>query len=204
MKYFGDAVILCGGESRRMPYDKSLIKINGKYMIEAVYEKLTACFENVMLCADSGDRFRAFALEVIEDKIKGRIGPAVGIYSALSQATTKYVFMLACDMPLVNTRHIEYMKLTLERNSFAYDALIPMNGGFIEPLYGFYSADIAERFKEEISKGVYKIQNILDKFNVLYLDEKHSKAFDENLAMFTNINIISDLDKLSAYGEFYD
>jgi len=196
LKYFGDAVILCGGESRRMPFDKSLIKLNGKYMIEIVYEKLTACFENVRLCADSGERFRAFEFKVIEDEIKGRVGPAVGIYSALSQATTKYVFLAACDMPLMNTGHIEFMKHELERSSFIYDALIPMNRGFIEPLYGFYSVDITKRFKEEITKGNYKIHDILDKCNASYLDEKYSKAFDENLAMFTNINSMSDLEKL--------
>jgi len=179
-----------------MPYDKSLTKINGKYMIEIVYEKLTACFENVRLCADSGDRFRAFAWEIIEDQIKCRIGPAVGIYSALSQATTKYVFMVACDMPLLNTRHIEFMKLTLERSSFKHDALIPMNGGYIEPLYGFYSTNITGLFEEEITKGIYKIHDILNKCNVLYLDEEHSKTFDANLAMFTNINTVSDLEKL--------
>ena len=226
MKNFGDAVILCGGESRRMPFDKSLIKLNGKYLIEQLNEKLTVCFENIKLCADSkdrfrafsdtelyadsgdgvlafvdakicegtGDRFRAFGMEVIEDKIKGRFGPAVGIYSALSQTATKYVFLVACDMPLVSVEHIKYMKYALERESFAHDALIPMNGGFIEPLYGFYSTGITGVFEEEITKGRYKIHDILDKCNVLYLDEKYSRMFDESLAMFTNINSAADLE----------
>ena len=202
MKLFGDAVILCGGESNRMPFDKSFAKINGRYMIDVIYEKLAVCFENVRLCADNGERFRTLDLKennigIIEDIIKDRIGPAAGILSALSQATTKYVFIVANDMPLVDPGHIEFMKHMLERSSIRQDALIPMNGGYIEPLYGFYSASLSERFRKEINAGNYKIHRILEKINVLYMDEKHSKKFSEDLAMFTNINSMSDLERFN-------
>ena len=202
MKIFGDAVILCGGESKRMPFDKSFAKISGRYMIDVIYEKLAVCFENVRLCADSGQRFRALDLKenkirIIEDIIKDRIGPAAGILSALSHATTKYVFIVANDMPLADPDHIEFMKHMLERDSFRQDALIPVNGGYIEPLYGFYAASLSGRFMEEINAGNYKIHRILEKINVLYMDEKHSRKYSEDLAMFTNINSVSDLERLN-------
>jgi len=167
-------------------------------MIEIVYEKLIGCFENVRLCADSGERFRAFDFVVIEDIMKDKAGPAVGIHSALSEATTKYVFLVACDMPFADPLHIEFMKQTLRHSDYTPDALVPMNGGYIEPLYSFYSADCVGIFQEEIMAGNFKIHDILKKCNVLYMDEKHSKAFDENLAMFTNINNMKDLEM------FYD
>ena len=181
-----------------MPFDKAFVKLKGKYMIEIIYEILMGCFKNVRLCADSGERFRAFDYEVIEDIIIDRAGPAVGIHSALSKATTKYVFLLACDMPLADPLHIEFMKQTLRHNDYIPDALIPMNKGYIEPLYSFYSVDCAGIFQEEIMAGNYKIHEILKKCNVLYMDEKHSKVYDENLAMFTNINTMEDLET------FYD
>jgi molybdopterin-guanine dinucleotide biosynthesis protein A len=197
MKNFGEAVILCGGKSTRMDFDKSLIKINGKYMIEIIHEKLAVCFEKVRLCGGYSERFSAFGLEIIEDKIAGSIGPAVGIYSALAQAATKYVFVAACDMPLIDPEHIELMKHLLENNASKPDALVPMHGGYIEPLYSFYSAAIAGKFKEEIEKGNNKIHEILKKCHKFYLDEKYSKRFDENLAMFTNINYMADLETFS-------
>ena len=195
MNYFGHAVILCGGKSNRMAVDKSLAKINGKYIIETIYEKLSRSFEIVSLGADSGERFRAFDIDVIEDRIKDRGGPMIGIYSALVQAKTKYVFVTACDMPLINFEHIEFMKRILARNAFVHDALVPMNGGYIEPLYSFYSTKIIEKVEEEIEKGNYKIHEILKKCNTLYLDDKYSKHFDENLSMFTNINYMEDLER---------
>ena len=197
MKSFGDAVILCGGKSKRMDFDKALARINNRYMIEIISEKLSRCFDSVKLCADSKDRFNAFDLEVIEDKIKDRIGPVAGIYSALAQAATKYVFVAACDMPLIDPQHIEFMKSLLIHHAYKPDALIPMNGEFIEPLYAFYSADVAEKFASEIEKGNYKIHEVLKKCDTLYFDEKYSKMFDENLAMFTNINYKKDLERIS-------
>jgi len=195
LEYFGDAVILCGGESRRMNMDKNFIKIDGRYMINIIYEKLSACFNNVKLCADSRDRLREFGMDVIEDIIKGRFGPAVGIYSALAQATTKYVFVIACDVPLVNTDHIEHMKRALAERAYAPDALVPVNGKYIEPLYSFYSVGMLKRFEEEIGRGNYKIHKILETRNVLYLEDKYSRLYDENLGMFTNINYERDLER---------
>ena len=197
MNPFGDAVILCGGKSSRMDSDKAFAKINGRYIIEIIHEKLSACFSNVRLCADARERFSPFGLEVIEYRIKGGFGPAVGIYSALSQAASGYIFVTACDMPLIDIGHIAFMKRALAYHDFKPDALVPMYGEFIEPLYSFYSAGIAAVFEEEMEKGNYKIHRILDRCDTLYLDEKYSRLFDENLSMFTNINYAADLEMVS-------
>ncbi|MCL1974994.1 MAG: molybdenum cofactor guanylyltransferase [Firmicutes bacterium] len=197
MKYFGDAVILCGGKSKRMDFDKSLAKINDKYIIEVISEKLALCFENVRLCADTREKLDVFALKVIEDSIKGRVGPSAGIYSALKNAATKYVFVAACDMPFISPPHIEYMKYLLKQQAFKADALVPRHGEFIEPLYAFYSGALASLFAKEIEAGNFKIHDILHKCNTQYLEEKYSRIFDENLAMFTNINYKADLERIS-------
>jgi molybdopterin-guanine dinucleotide biosynthesis protein A len=197
VNHFGEAVILCGGKSRRMDFDKSLAKINGKYMIEMIYEKLAQCFASVKLCADSQERLSVLNLEVIEDKIAGRIGPVAGIYSALAQAAGPYVFVAACDMPLLNTAHIEFMKNLLTQHAYQPQALIPRHGGYIEPLYSFYATGLAETFAAEIAQGNFKIHDILQRCNTLYMAEKYSRMFDENLSMFTNINYKTDLERIS-------
>ena len=190
-------MILCGGKSRRTGFDKAFAKIDGKYIIEIIHEKLSAHFENVKLCVESNEKFGIFDMEMVEDIIKSKTGPAVAINSALSQATSEYVFVTACDMPFIDPGHIEFMKRALEDSAFLPDALVPENGGFFEPLYSFYSARLAKLFEEEIGKGNYKIIDILNKCDIMFLDEKYSKMFDENLAMFTNINYKADLEKIT-------
>ena len=200
MEFFGDAVILCGGKSKRMGFDKAFLKINGKYILETIAEKLSLCFGSVRLCADSADsaeKLKVFGLELIIDLKNEGIGPAVGIYTALSQAQTAFVFVTACDMPLLDVAHIGAMKRALAEHAFLHDALIPMNGAYIEPLYSFYAAGLAGHFAEEIGEGNYKIHNILKKCNTLYFPDPSSRVFDKDLRMFTNINNTNDLEWIS-------
>ena len=197
MKYFSDAVILCGGKSRRMTYDKAFMKLHDRYVIDIIRDKLSIGFSHVYLGADSSDRFKVFDIEVIKDIFKEKAGPAVGIYSALKKSSSKYIFVTACDMPFIDPLHIEHMKGVLKKYGYIHDALIPRIGSFVEPLYAFYSKDLAAVFEEELKNGNYKINEIIGKCNALYLDEKDSKTFNEELLMFTNINYEEDLEKLS-------
>ena len=197
MDHFGEAVILCGGKSRRMGFDKSLLKIKGRYMIDIIVDKLYQCFDRVRLCGGDRERLGVFDLEIIEDKVKASAGPAVGIYSALKQTSSQYVFVTACDMPFIEPAHIQFMQNLLAHHHYSPDALVPMNGDFIEPLYSFYSAGMAGRFEEAIMRGNYKIHDILSNAGTLYMDDRFSRLFSENLSMFTNLNYTADLEHIS-------
>ncbi|MCL2120962.1 MAG: molybdenum cofactor guanylyltransferase [Clostridiales bacterium] len=197
MDHFGEAVILCGGKSKRMGFDKSLLKINGRYMIDILVDKLSLCFDRVKLSGGERERLGVFDLEIIEDEAKAGVGPAVGIYSALKQTSSQYVFVTACDMPFIEPAHIQFMMDLLAYHKYTPEALVPMNGGFIEPLYSFYSAGMAERFEEEILRGNYKIHDILLNAKALYMDDRFSRIFSENMSMFTNLNYTADLEHIS-------
>ena len=198
MNNFGEAVILCGGKSSRMGFDKSLAKINGTFMIDVIRQRLCTVFESVKLCISAAtpkEKFNCFGLPIIEDVKEGG-GPAVAILSALLQSTTTYIFVVGCDMPFLNSAHISFMKNKIENGEFP-DACIPMNDSNIEPLYGFYSVNMIKMFDDEIDNGSYKIATILQKCNTMYLEEKNSRLFDNDLAMFTNLNYKKDFKDIS-------
>ena len=199
MNLFGDAVILCGGKSERMQFDKAFAKINDQYIIEIIYQKLSLCFDRVRLCADTKERLSMFGIETIVDKAPtgAGAGPALGIYSALSQATSNYVFVTACDMPLIDVEHIKWMKQFLIRSDRQPDALVPMCDNFIEPLYSFYSTSIVKHIEEELEKGNYKLHSILSQRDVLYMDDAYSRSFNPDLEMFININTKEDLERVT-------
>lgn len=91
MKKVGTAVILCGGKSSRMGFDKSKIEIKGKYLIELIAEKLETVFDEVILVAEKKDKFKTLKYTVLED-LKKEYGPAGGMHTALKYANSKYVF----------------------------------------------------------------------------------------------------------------
>lgn len=194
MKVFGDAVILCGGSSTRMGFDKSLLKINDKYAIQMLFEELSNIFENVRLCANTDvQKFSVFNIEVIKDIHTHKIGPAAAIHAALSRATSYYVFAVACDMPLVNVNHIKHMKNVIK--NIQCDALVPLYNGYKQATYAFYSINCTSTFEKCINERTYKMQNILNNVKTFYLQESESKMFDKNLNMFTNLNYKKDLEK---------
>ncbi|MCL2321857.1 MAG: molybdenum cofactor guanylyltransferase [Oscillospiraceae bacterium] len=188
---FKSCVILCGGQSLRMGFDKSLIKIQGEYLIDIIAKKLLNIFHEVLLIVNNREKFKHFNYRILEDDEKYR-GSAYGIYTALKNIRSKYAFIIACDMPFVNLELINYM---IER-AINKDAVIPKNGPFIEPLYGIYSRGMVNIFKREIENGDFKISNILKYFNVEYIDEKIIRGFDSELSLFTNLNSLSDLLKI--------
>ena len=198
MNKFGEAVILCGGKSSRMGFDKALAKVNGQYLLEIVAGKLRKVFDTVKLCASSREKFSFTGLEVIEDIEGAGTGPAVAILSALVQANATNIFVTACDMPFILPEHIAYMKSLLEGSDIAYDALIPINGEHVEPLYGFYSVSAIPVFREEVAEGRYKILNILNKCNVMYMPDVCSRKYDPHFRMFMNLNYKDDFERMSS------
>lgn len=51
------AVLLCGGKSSRMGFDKALLKIQGQYVILQTAEKLMELFEEVILVTNDSQNF---------------------------------------------------------------------------------------------------------------------------------------------------
>ena len=201
MEHFGDAVILCGGKSRRMGFDKALMKIGEDYAIDIATKKLLQIFKNVSLSVNGSDsdKFLHFGINIVEDIFKDDIGPAAAVHAALSSAKSKYVFVIAVDMPLLNIQHISHMRSLVQRH--VPDALIPINAGFTEPLYAFYSVDAVDILEKEIREGEYGLPKIFPKFNTYYMKESESLRFDSKLAMFTNLNFVEDLSTISLFAK---
>ncbi len=193
MKDFGTAVILCGGKSSRMGFDKSKIEIKGKYLIELVAERLESIFDEVILIAEKKHKFKELKYIVLED-LKKECGPAGGIYTGLKYASSKNVFFMACDMPILNIQYIEYMMKIIKDNN--YDCVIPRNNHWVEPLYAFYSKDLIKEFEEGIYNKNLALYDIIKDSKLYYIPEHITREYSENLDMFVNLNYVKDLDIL--------
>jgi molybdopterin-guanine dinucleotide biosynthesis protein A len=142
------AVILAGGKSQRMGQDKAFLKIGSLTIVEYQLQRLKPLFEEILLSANSPEKFAHLGLEVVQDYIPGR-GPLVGIYSSLLQAKHSHIFAIACDMPFVSPELINYMK----ENSKGYDVTVPETDRGLEPLYAIYSKTCLHVMKKYIDAG---------------------------------------------------
>jgi molybdopterin-guanine dinucleotide biosynthesis protein A len=190
MMEFGTAAILCGGKSSRMGFDKSEIRVNGKLLVEIIGERLEQVFNNIILIADDKEKFKNIKYKVVQD-IVPQVGPMGGIYTALNYSDSKFVFVTACDMPFVNLDYIKYMMNCIEGQNF--QGVVSCKGGYVEPLYSFYSKEMMSTFRNELDKNNYKVFQVIKSCNFHYVKEEKIREYSKDMSIFANLNYKSDL-----------
>ncbi len=181
-------IILAGGKSSRMGYDKGLAVVHGKKMIEQVYDVISAVTSSVMIIANT-DAYNFLGLPVYEDIVKDK-GPLGGIYTGLNYSATNDTIVVACDMPLLSIELINQL-ITLKENK---EIVVPTLNGFMEPLCGYYNISILERLKVLIDGKPLPVHKVIQQFNY------STFAIEENPSLkvsdVTNVNSPDDLLKL--------
>lgn len=181
-----NAFILAGGKSSRMGIDKGLIKFNGKSIIEYILEQLKPVVQKIVIVSNNPD-YELFGVTVISDLVKD-IGPAGGIYTALSHTDSESNFIVSCDMPFINSTAIQYVI----QNSAQTLITVPVYHQQMEPLFAAYSRQCLAKWKELVEKGFVRLQDIISQFEWLKLNVDDVDGFDEFI--FTNLNTKTDLE----------
>lgn len=176
-----------------MGFDKSLIKINNEYLIDIIGGQLEQVFDNVILATNSMGKIKDMKYSGVTD-LYPDIGPLGGICTALNHSGSRYVFVTACDMPVINIGYIKYMMETIKR--LGADGIISCNGSYFEPLHAFYSVDMLQTIEREIKNKNFKIFDVLSKCRIHYVEDSIVQGFREEADMFANINYYSDLTLL--------
>jgi molybdenum cofactor guanylyltransferase len=198
-KMFGSAVILCGGKSTRLGFDKINIKVNNKLLYEIVAEELCGLFEEIIIVTSKG-RSKSLGNKrymVVEDIIE-ECGPMGGILTGLQYASSEFVFFIACDMPIINLEVINCFMGKLSEGTYA--GIVGLNGGFIEPLYSFYSKVMIDSLNRNILEGNFQMNKVIRKENIYIAAEEEWKCYCE-LDIYSNINYTKDLKILKRLTE---
>src|SRR4051794_25087922 len=100
------AVLLAGGESRRMGRDKATIDWRGRSLWHVQTEKLRALApERLLLSVRSRPWWSPPGMEIVIDAPPSR-GPLSGLVAAITATKSRYLLALAIDMPEMTTEHL--------------------------------------------------------------------------------------------------
>ena len=110
--------LICGGESTRFGSDKRFYKIEGKTLFESAFEKLTHLCQEVFCVFRQSVPPTLQGHQFIFDDLKAN-GPMAGILSALQASSTSYVLILACDVPYISERFLNFL-CTHKTNFFEF------------------------------------------------------------------------------------
>lgn len=210
-----DALILAGGENKRLPVLKGFLEVNGKRIIESNIELLSRIFDRVIISTDKPELYFPFGVLMLGDIINKYKGPMIGIFSALTVPGISDIFVTACDMPFLKSELITYIidkykKAEQQINppfikggrwginnseQEKWDAAIPIFAKRPQPLLGIYSKRVVEDMEEIIKQGKRSLRQFLHKMNVLYIEEEEVRSIDMEGRSFVNINTREDFQK---------
>ncbi|MDR3161937.1 MAG: molybdenum cofactor guanylyltransferase [Spirochaetaceae bacterium] len=182
---FGSALILAGGLSTRMGYDKKTLKLGGKGVLETLIATLKTLFSEIILSTRE-PLVNPAVVSVTDERGEG---PIAGIYRGLSFCRSSYLYVTACDMPFIDTAYIRYMEEQIR--AARPDACVARRKGRYEPFNAFYHKDGAACLLRAIEGKRYGIYHALEEMRLHIIDEDTVKQFNDT--MFFNINRQEDL-----------
>jgi molybdenum cofactor guanylyltransferase len=147
------AIIMAGGQSRRMKTNKALLPLNGRPLIQHIAAQLSGHFDQVLLSANEAETYAFLGLPVIPDHETGH-GPLMGIISAVSASRHERNFVVACDIPRVDMD----LAVRLVRAAEGADVVVPRGpGGHYEALFAVYCKSALPALKRILERGERQI-----------------------------------------------
>ena len=186
------AVILAGGQSRRMGQDKRFLEIGGKPLIERVLEVLAPIFSEMLVVAAEPDpRLDMFGYPVVTDLRPG-YATLGGLYTGLKTTTRRSVFAVACDMPCLNRGTIESMLA----NEEGVDVVLASLSTGLQPMHAIYGKACLPYLEQMMDKGDLKLQNLLQisSLRIRRMEEAALRSIDPYLQSFLNVNTPADME----------
>ncbi len=146
-------LVLTGGKSTRMKKDKSQLNYHGKPQWIAGADLLKPYCEKVFISCrkDQENRFLSTTYSQIHDSFLNK-GPMSGILSAQSQHIEASWIVIACDLPYLEEKTIQY--LLDQRNPFKLATAFKSNyDGLPEPLCAIYEPKSHLKLMQFLSMG---------------------------------------------------
>ena len=184
-------VLLAGGKSRRMGEDKRYLVVGEQTLLERGLAVLRSIFEEVLVVIAQDSPALDVDARIVRDLVPD-CGSLGGLYTGLTEATTPYVFVVACDMPFLDRAVIS--QFTSRRTSA--DIVMAKLAGRLHPMHALYSKRCLPVIEQMVLARQLKIQEILscESLLVQYVTEADLVGIDPSVRSFQNVNTPADLE----------
>jgi molybdenum cofactor guanylyltransferase len=191
-------IILCGGQSSRMGSDKGLLKLEANTWAQTAIDKMSALTIPVKISVNSQQYPDYEALfpntDLITDKTTLSIkGPLLGVLSSHLQFPREDLFVLACDMPLMESSLLHTLFKNYQQEP-SFSAYVFTNEGEAEPLCGIYKASGLSAILDMSGSG--RLSKHSMKFVLDHLATMRIPVADDQKKFFRNFNAHAELNGL--------
>lgn len=185
------AVLLVGGESRRMGKDKATLLFQGKPLWQIQLELLRKLAPTeIFVSARTDPVWRPTDMQFVADAPPSR-GPLSGLAASLAQMRTKHLLALAIDMPFITEKYLTFVCNQIEPRR----GVIAKIDDRFEPLAAIYPQEALVNIQSALSGKDFSLQTVTDrlveagKLKVILVPEREKK-------LFLNVNELADLQRL--------
>lgn len=155
------AVILAGGQSRRMGRDKPALPFRGESLLAGAVARFSRGFTHVAVSVARAESYPEIAAEHVVDRYTG-CGPMAGLHAALLTLGGD-VFLTAADMPFADPE----TALRLIALCGAADVCVIRDGqGRYEPLFAFYRQRVLPEAAALLERGRYSLLALFERVRV--------------------------------------
>ncbi len=177
------ALILAGGDSRRMGRDKATLPLGEKTLLQHVADTLRPLFPHLLVSVRQARPDLAYPQ--ICDTVENA-GALAGLMAGLAAAPTPWIFAVACDMPFLHPDIVQY--LALQRGNF--QAVVPVVQGHPQPLAAFYHQSCLVEFAKNPHSGMRKQ---LKNLNACLIPDTALTPLDPTLNSFFDLDTPHDV-----------
>ncbi|PYK66102.1 MAG: hypothetical protein DME50_06640 [Verrucomicrobia bacterium] len=168
------AVLLAGGESRRMGKDKATLLFHEKPLWQIQLDLLRKL--------EPAEMF-----EFVADDPPSR-GPLSGLAASLDRIRTSYLLALAIDMPLMSETYLRFLFSYLEPGR----GVLPLLDNRAEPLAAIYPQEVNIDFHSALAGTDFSLQTLTSRL----IDAEKLRTIavsDEAREFFVNVNQPADV-----------
>jgi len=186
------AVLLAGGESRRMGKDKATLLFYGKPLWQIQLERLRKLEPTeIFVSARTDPVWRPADVQFVADDPPSR-GPISGLARALAQTGSKHLLALAIDMPFMTEIYLRYLCEQIEPRI----GVVPKIDSRAEPLTAIYPREVEIEFREALASDDFSLQTLVRRL-VAAGKMRGIPVTEQERELFLNVNQPVDLQRCS-------
>ncbi len=185
------AAIIAGGMSRRFGADKTLALLDGKPLIQWVFEGVqTVCDEVIIISKNSAKYAFLDGARFVEDIYEQQCA-LVGLLTGLKHAGHDSLFLISADMPMFPYAAIPLM---LGERGDA-DVILPCIGGKHYPCAALYRKRNFKEFEDYYMSGKLKMMDAIENLRTVCIGHDLFAPYDNGCG-FINVNTPQDLETI--------
>ena len=186
------ALVLCGGESRRMGRPKAWLPFGAETLLQRVVNILETVTDLIVVVAAPDQELPVLpaTARVVRDPVQYQ-GPLQGLASGLAALpdSVELVYASATDAPFLQSRWVKRLEELIGENDLA----IPHVGGYYHPLAALYRRSTGlPAIQELLANDRMRPVFLVDAVKTRVVIEEEFRDIDPALATLRNLNTTED------------